>query len=410
MHGDDIESRFWLYKDPSVKNSAVWVALALALGAAVSLGTARFSYALLLPPMRDDLGWSYLLAGSMNTANAAGYLLGALTVAWINRMGVLRVFVAASFAIVALLLVSGWVTNTAVIMALRILIGVASAYVFVSGGLLAAQLASSVSTHQGFLLSLYYGGPGLGIAISALAIPFSLSQAEIAGVDHAWQRAWVVLGLISAFATFLMIRPASCIDMGSGVTSDQGQAKVSGLAFGLSAYFMFGLGYIGYMTFIIARLYELGFSHSDITRFYVLLGVSVMVAPRVWASALDRFRGGQVLMVLNALLAFATAIPLLLDDLLWIYLSGILFGLGFLSAVASTTQMVRHNLPRSQWAKGIGAFTTIFAVGQIIGPTVVGWIADTGSGLAMGLWFSVFALACGAVLASRQKACELSPN
>jgi hypothetical protein len=33
-------------------------ALVLALGAAVSLGLARFSYALLLPAMRADLGWS----------------------------------------------------------------------------------------------------------------------------------------------------------------------------------------------------------------------------------------------------------------------------------------------------------------------------------------------------------------
>ncbi|MGB6053624.1 MAG: YbfB/YjiJ family MFS transporter, partial [Burkholderiaceae bacterium] len=53
-------------------------ALALSLGAAVSLGLTRFSYALLLPPMRDDLGWSYLLAGAMNTGNALGYLIGAL--------------------------------------------------------------------------------------------------------------------------------------------------------------------------------------------------------------------------------------------------------------------------------------------------------------------------------------------
>ena len=53
-------------------------ALALALAAAVSLGTARFAYALLLPPMRADLGWSYFTAGAMNTVNAAGYLLGAL--------------------------------------------------------------------------------------------------------------------------------------------------------------------------------------------------------------------------------------------------------------------------------------------------------------------------------------------
>ena len=42
----------------------VWVVLALSLGAAVSLGVTRFAYALLLPVMRDDLGWSYTLAGA----------------------------------------------------------------------------------------------------------------------------------------------------------------------------------------------------------------------------------------------------------------------------------------------------------------------------------------------------------
>jgi fucose permease len=63
-------------------------ALALSFGAAISLGLARFSYALLLPPMRADLDWSYLLAGAMNTANALGYFLGALaTPALLQRLG-----------------------------------------------------------------------------------------------------------------------------------------------------------------------------------------------------------------------------------------------------------------------------------------------------------------------------------
>ena len=52
------------------------LALALSLGAAISLGITRFAYGLLLPPMRTDLGWSYTLAGAMNTVNALGYLLG----------------------------------------------------------------------------------------------------------------------------------------------------------------------------------------------------------------------------------------------------------------------------------------------------------------------------------------------
>ena len=61
------------------------VALVLSLAAAVSLGITRFAYGMLLPPMRADLGWTYTVAGAMNTANAVGYLLGALSAPWLMR-------------------------------------------------------------------------------------------------------------------------------------------------------------------------------------------------------------------------------------------------------------------------------------------------------------------------------------
>jgi hypothetical protein len=84
--------------------------------------------------------------------------------------------------------------------------------------------------------------------------------------------------------------------------------------------------------------------------------------------------------------------------------SGLVFGAVFLSVVASTTALVRHNLPPVQWAAGISAFTIVFAFGQIVGPTVVGWIADGPGGLARGLVFSAGALWVGAALAWRQRA------
>ena len=87
-----------------------------------------------------------------------------------------------------------------------------------------------------------------------------------------------------------------------------------------------------------------------------------------------------------------------------VFVSGALFGSVFLSVVASTTALVRHNLPQSAWAAGISAFTIVFAVGQIVGPTIVGWIADGPGGLARGLVFSALALWIGAALASRQRA------
>jgi predicted MFS family arabinose efflux permease len=46
--------------------------------------------------MRLDLGWTYANAGAMNTANAAGYLAGAMLAAPVaRRFGVKQTFLAA---------------------------------------------------------------------------------------------------------------------------------------------------------------------------------------------------------------------------------------------------------------------------------------------------------------------------
>src|SRR5919201_204032 len=59
--------------------------LTLSLAATVGLGIGRFAYALVLPDMREELGWSYSAAGFMNTINAVGYLVGALVASRLIR-------------------------------------------------------------------------------------------------------------------------------------------------------------------------------------------------------------------------------------------------------------------------------------------------------------------------------------
>ena len=85
------------------------------------------------------------------------------------------------------------------------------------------------------------------------------------------------------------------------------------------------------------------------------------------------------------------------------FASGLLFGGVFLSVVASTTALVRHNLPAAAWPAGISAFTIVFAAGQIVGPSLVGWVADGTGGLRAGLAVSASVLALGALLAWGQK-------
>jgi predicted MFS family arabinose efflux permease len=379
-------------------------ALALSLGAAISLGLARFSYALLLPPMRADLGWSYLLAGSMNTGNAFGYFIGALaTPSLMRRYGAHTVLSGGAILTSVFMLLSGFVLDADMLLLQRVLAGIASAFIFISGGVLAAHLGALHPGRAGLLIGLYYGGTGFGIILSALLVPATLELAAAHAAAHAWQWAWLVLGGICLLATAAMALPSRQIEAVVSRNGGQGQFRSWPFAYGLAAYFMFGVGYIGYMTFVVALLKEQGMSSTTVTLFYTALGMAVVASSRLWASLLNRFKGGESMAILLALLGIATLLPAMTTIPVIVFTSGLLFGAVFLSLVASTTALVRHNLPSSAWSAGISVFTTVFAFGQIVGPTMVGWIADGPGGLRRGLTFSALALLIGSLLAWRQQ-------
>ena len=396
---------------PPVESQArvLLLATALSLGAAISLGITRFAYALLLPPMRADLQWSYALAGAMNTANAVGYLIGALlTPALLRRWGPSALLVWGAALASVFMGLSGFFTDASALLLQRLLAGVASAFVLVAGSLLAVRLGALHSARSGLLIGLYYGGTGIGIVLSALLVPALLEAAR--GHPHGWAWSWWALSLACATATLVLLwparvlgRPAPAASTAAGAAPSPSDFRWRDFAPSLAAYGLFGVGYIGYMTFVIALLREQGVGPARLTLFYALLGMAVLASSRIWAGLLDRFAGGQPMTILSALLGFAILVPALTAQWGAVLLSGLLFGAVFLSVVSATTALVRHNLPPPQWTAGISAFTIVFASGQIVGPTVVGWIADGAGGLARGLVFSAAALWLGAAIAWRQQ-------
>ncbi|MBL8309724.1 MAG: YbfB/YjiJ family MFS transporter [Burkholderiales bacterium] len=413
--------------------SPLRLAILLSLAAAVSLGITRFAYGLLLPPMRSDLGWTYTLAGSMNTANAFGYFVGALcTPALMRHWSASRVLLVGALLASVFMAASGFFVDSTLLLTQRALAGAASALVFVAGGVLAARLAADATQRSGagaqrggLLLGIYYGGSGLGVLLSALIVPALLASSSAGDRwwGYApWAWAWWALAGVCAVATMGLVRPVRSLQA-LMVRADVAQRRVRGfhyrdLGFALAGYALFGVGYIGYMTFVIALLREQGVSTAAITVFYSLLGLACMASSRIWAGLLDRHRSGRALATLNALLAAACVLPALSAAWPVVLVSGVLFGGVFLSVVASTTALVRHNLAAADWPDGIAAFTTVFAGGQIVGPVVVGWIIDAfaathavasgaasshAAALSRGLVFSAVALAMGAALACWQR-------
>ena len=177
--------------------------LMLALSPTISLGISRFAYSLVLPDMRDTLGWSYSAAGFMNTVNAAGYLAGALLAARLARkFGLFPLVQAGTLACVVSLALCALSGDFVLLGFARMLAGLGAAVSFVAGGALAATLAQSEPERSSLLLSLFYAGPGLGILISGLASPFLL-QALGPG---SWWAVWLALAAIaSALALPLLV-------------------------------------------------------------------------------------------------------------------------------------------------------------------------------------------------------------
>ena len=90
-----------------------------------------------------------------------------------------------------------------------------------------------------------------------------------------------------------MAIPTTHIDGSPTPAGAHGRFRIKPFAYGLAGYFMFGVGYIGYMTFVIALLKEQRMQPSAITAFYTLLGLAVVASSRIWAGMLDRFDGKE---------------------------------------------------------------------------------------------------------------------
>src|SRR6185312_14847861 len=177
----------------------------------------------------------------------------------VRRFGLTAAVRWGTIACVASLALCALSGNFFLLSSARLVAGVGAAVCFVASGALAARIAQSRPERADFLLSLFYAGPGLGILVSGLAAPFLLTPFPANG------------GLADAAPVRFAIRPVLIY---------------------LAAYFLFGAGYIAYMTFMIAYVRDAGGGAVAQSAFWCLIGMSAFVTPWVWRRVLARNSGG----------------------------------------------------------------------------------------------------------------------
>jgi predicted MFS family arabinose efflux permease len=301
-------------------------------------------------------------------------------------------------ATVIAILGSGLTGDFVAQLGLRTVTGVGGAMVFICGAVLASNVYPDRPRLASSAIALYFGGAGAGILLSGAGVPPLLA---IVG-DRAWRSAWLAIGIVSAlFAVFAIWAARQIDEPSSGARG--GTWPIAALRAALASYFLFGAGYIAYMTFVVAWMVSHGSSALDIALTWGLLGVATLVAPLAWRIPRARWRAATVLAASGIVLGIGAALPLFSTSRPVMLLSAVFFGGAMFTAPAAVTDLVKTSLPKASWGSAVSVFTVVFAIGQAIGPVLTGWLADATQSLQAGLAVSVVILIGASAAAMRQR-------
>lgn len=386
--------------DPAI----VLLALGLSLGPTVSNSFARFAYSLVLPAMREDLGLSFSAAGFLNTANALGYLLGAILTRGLIRHWGNRILFNRGMLLTALaLLLTGLASELYMLALCRILGGIGAAAAFICGGALASNIAAHDPRWPTRCITIYFGGAGFGLMLSGLLIPWWMAASGPSG----WPHTWVAMGGASLLMV-LASRAASQRIEEPAHAQGRPDWLLRPLLPAFLAYIGFGLGYIVYMTFIIAWLKALGASATDSAVVWILLGLTTLLAPLVWSRPLARWSCGHAMAAILAVLGLGALLPVVPVSAAWqgltMQCSAALFGLGMFSVPSAISALIRQSLDKPAWGAAMATFTIAFAASQVLAPVLGGWIADWSGSLREGIAISAAVILGAALVALLQKA------
>ena len=380
-----------------------WLVLAgLALGVTVTNGFARFAYGLIVPAMQSDLGWNYAQAGWLNTANALGYIAGAvLTMVLIGRYLAASLF---SFGLVTTnlaLLSTGLVPDLWWQTLWRILAGFFGAMSFSTAGVLAAGLFANDPRRNALAIAIVFGtGGGLAIVVSGASLPLFLGYF---GADH-WPIAWIIIAAICALFSPLCLWSAAKLKRPAPKQADaSAPLQLTQIWAQLAGYAGFGLGYIVFLTFLSAWMTQQAASAGFIAAVWVLLGLCICVSPFVWRPILARHASGLPLAMILTCISLGSALPVVFPGNISLLLAAIIFGLSVFMAPTAVTNFARQNLPAQSWGAAISLFTVVFAIAQTLGPYAAGLLGDLTGDIGISLLGASGLLLLGAVIALTQK-------
>jgi MFS family permease len=331
------------------------------------------------------------------TANYIGYLCGAIT-AMAVRLRLETALRAGLVVIGVTTLAMGWRLPLGMWLLMRMLAGVASAWVLISVS--AWSLETLARYRRPLLSSIVFAGVGSGIAVAGL-LCLALTHGGAGS-----SQAWMALGLFSLAVT-IVIWPFF------RRTGDAGDAAKPGgrAAYHWNAdairlvvcYGMFGFGYIIPATFLPVMAKK---ALADTALFgwsWPLFGFAAVLSTLAVAMLIRRVGNRGLWIACHLIMASGVALPVIWPHVVAIFLAALMVGGTFMVITLVAMQEARQ-VAGSAATVLIAAMTASFAAGQIAGPLLITYGLPGEGGFSQALLIAASLLTASAVaLASGNK-------
>jgi predicted MFS family arabinose efflux permease len=372
--------------------------VALALGGlaamTAALGIGRFVYTPILPAMLGALGWSKSDAGLVASANLLGYFIGALLAGRPFAVARPRPWLLTALTISAVSTAAMALPSDIVsFVSLRFIGGVASAFAMVCTSTLVLERLSA--SGRGSLSAVQFAGVGFGIMISAIAVSAMLA----AGAS--WRSLWIgtgALAMLAAVVAALLIPTTE--HGGAPVKPEATDAPASGMGAIIVAYGLFGFGYVITATFLVAIVRLTVEVRVLEPWIWTLFGLAAIPSVTVWSWLGKRFGILNAFAAACAVEAVGVAISVEWVTIPGICLSALLLG-GTFMGITVVGFMAARMLSIGHPHRAFAQMTASFSVGQMIGPTVAGFLSERLGDFRVASLIATAALVIAAALAIR---------
>lgn len=351
------------------------VVVIIALAAAVGQSFGRFSFGVLLPAIRDDLGITNTLAGLLGATNVGAYLLGTLAVAWATSRYRLINVMRVGLALATLgLLIAGASQGPWVLAAGLFIAGIGGACLWIPAPVIAAD--AMPAHRRPVAVAMMSSGIGLGIVfVSVLSGGLRSTQG-----DGAWSSVYQIqfgIGVLLLVLTLLLVRHQQAAPVGgSGIGGFAALQRMPGWLPLLVAYSAFGFMYLLVMGFLTTRLEDdNGWSTDDASLAFSLMGLAMIFGGPLLTALAQRL--GVRLTLAVAFGLWPVLVGVVLTGQLTLTLMACV-GLGLLFAALPTlvTLFVVQNTSAQDYGPSFAAATLSFGIAQTIAPPIGGLIAD----------------------------------